>query len=159
MEEFDKTRIEQLLVALKQERADLRQEATEALWELWFGQKGIAGRAALEHSQLLMDSGQLGAAETLLSELIDQLPDFVEAWNRRAVLYYTLKRYPEAVRDCEMVVKLCPIHFGAWHGLGLCRAAMQDYRGAIAAFQKALDIQPYALINQRLLLECTALLS
>lgn len=159
MEEFDKTRIEQLLADLQEESAEVRQRATAALWDLWFGQKGIAGRAALEHAQLLIDSGQLEAAETLLSELIDHLPDFVEAWNRRAVLYYTLKRYSEAARDCEMVVKLCPIHFGAWHGLGLCRAALRDYRGAIAAFRKALEIQPYALINQRLLLECTALLS
>ncbi len=159
MEEFDKARIEQLLAALHEESAEVRQQATEALWDLWFGQKGIAGRAALEHSQLLIDSGQPEAAEALLSELIDQLPDFVEAWNRRAVLFYTLKRYPEACQDCEAVVRLCPYHFGAWHGLGLCRAALQDYRGAILAFQKALEIQPYALINQRLLLECTALLS
>ncbi|MEN9203967.1 MAG: tetratricopeptide repeat protein [Thermostichus sp. DG_1_6_bins_120] len=159
MEELDKARIEQLVAALKQDQPQLRQEATEALWDLWFGQKGIAGRAALEQAQLLMDHEQPQAAETLLTELIEQMPDFVEAWNRRAVLYYTLKRYPDAARDCERVVQLCPVHFGAWHGLGLCRAAMEDYRGAIVAFQKALEIQPYALINQRLLLECTALLS
>lgn len=58
-----------------------------------------------------------------------------------------------------MVIELNPIHFGAIHGLGLCHAALGDYSAAIAAFRRALEIQPYALENQRLILECTARLS
>jgi tetratricopeptide (TPR) repeat protein len=75
------------------------------------------------------------------------------------VLYYTLGQYEESRDDCEEVIKLNPVHFGALHGLGLCNAALGDYSAAIRAFQKALLIQPYALANQKLLLECTARLS
>jgi len=43
--------------------------------------------------------------------------------------------------------------------MGLCHAAMGNYRAAIRAFRQALEIQPYALVNQKLILECTARLS
>jgi len=48
---------------------------------------------------------------------------------------------------------------GALHGLGLCWAALGEYSAAIQAFRRAQAIQPYALANQKLILECTALMS
>ena len=56
------------------------------------------------------------------------------------------------------MIQLIPYHFGALHGLGLCLLALGNYQDAIAAFRQALEVQPYALINQKLILECTALL-
>lgn len=58
-----------------------------------------------------------------------------------------------------IVVKLNPFHFGALHSMGLCYVALEQYSAAIEAFRKALEIQPYALENQRLILECIAHLS
>jgi tetratricopeptide (TPR) repeat protein len=66
--------------------------------------------------------------------------------------------YNKSKEDCLEVVDLNPYHFGAWHGLGLCEANLGHYPEAIRAFREALDIQPHALVNQRLILECTALL-
>ena len=98
-------------------------------------------------------------AETLLTKLLEDQPDFAEAWNRRAVLYYLLGEYRKSIDDCLEVLELNPIHFGALHGLGLCYVALGEYRSAIQTFRKALEIQPYALVNQKLILECTAQLS
>jgi tetratricopeptide (TPR) repeat protein len=113
----------------------------------------------LERSQVMFEVGNITQAEALLTELIRDQPDFAEAWNRRAVLYFTLGQYEKSRDDCQEVIKLNPVHFGALHGLGLCHAALGDYSAAIQAFRKALEIQPYALANQKLLLECTARLS
>ena len=106
-----------------------------------------------------MDKGYFTDAEALLSQVIADLPDFAEAWNRRAVLYYMQDRYLEAMADCQRVIELVPYHFGALHGLGLCHAALGQYSQAIQSFRQALVVQPYAITNQRLLLECTARLS
>ena len=95
----------------------------------------------------------------LLTKLISQEPDFAEAWNRRAVLHYTQGNYKKSIQDCETVLKLNPIHFGALHGMGLCYAALGEYINAIQAFRRALEIQPFALVNQKLILECTARLN
>lgn len=156
---MDESSINSLLKELKNPDDQVRQRATQELWQIWFLQKGVCGWELLQRSQVLLAAGEITQAEELLTEIIDNQPDFAEAWNRRAVLYFTLGQYKKSVADCQMVVKLNPIHFGALHGLGLCLAALGDDRGAIAAFRQALEIQPYALENQRLILECTARLS
>ena len=107
----------------------------------------------------MLEAGEITQAEAVLTELLDAQPDFTEAWNRRAVLYFTIKEYKKSLADCQMVIKLNPIHFGALHGMGLCHAALGEYSAAIRAFQLALELQPYSLENQRLILECTAQLS
>ena len=151
--------ISALLEDLKNPDEDVRQQATAELWRIWFYQKGRYGVELIERSQMMLEAGNVTQAEALLTELIKDQPDFAEAWNRRAVLYYTLGQYEKSRDDCQQVIKLNPVHFGALHGLGLCNAALGDYSAAIQAFQKALVIQPHALANQKLLLECTARLS
>ncbi|QIZ70311.1 tetratricopeptide repeat protein [Oxynema aestuarii] len=151
--------IERLLEDLKNPDEAIRNRATQELWRIWFYQKGVSGVEILQRCEGLIDSGDFKAAEMMLTDLIRDRPDFAEAWNRRAVLYYTIGQYRQAIADCEKAIELNPIHFGALHGLGLCHASVGDYRAAIRAFRRALEIQPYALVNQRLILECTARLS
>ncbi|MGB3136483.1 MAG: tetratricopeptide repeat protein [Nodosilinea sp.] len=156
---MDDATLEVLLQSLKQEDEYQRELATAALWQGWFYQKGSVGNQRLRDAQALIEKGQLDTAEAVLSTLVTELPDFAEAWNRRAVLYFMQERYRLAVADSQQVIELVPYHFGALHGLGLCHAALGQYEAAIQAFRRALVVQPYALSNQRLILECTARLS
>lgn len=144
-----------LLDDLKQSDASVRDVATQTLWQQWFKQKGEWGLTLLQQSQLALDAGELDRAEVILSDVLRSQPDFAEAWNRRAVLYYLQRRYSSAIADCQHVLDIVPFHFGALHGLGLCYTALKDYRAAIYAFRRALEIQPYAVVNQKLMLECT----
>lgn len=144
-----------LLEDLKKSDAAIRDMATQTLWQKWFQQKGEWGLTLLKQSQLALDAGELTRAELILNDVIRAQPDFAEAWNRRAVLYYIQERFQSAIADCQHVLNLVPFHFGALHGLGLCHVALQDYRAAIYAFRQALEIQPYAVANKKLLLECT----
>ena len=156
---MDNFALEALLEDLKNPSETIREQATQNLWQLWFQQKGTYGFDILRESQSLLGSGQLQQAETILTDLIQDQPDFAEAWNRRAVLRYLQGDYRQALSDCQTVIALNAVHFGALHGMGLCYAALEDYSAAIQAFRRALEIQPYALMNQRLILECTARLS
>ena len=151
--------IDSLLEQLKNPDENIRERATQELWRIWFHQKGRYGLELIERSQMMFELGDMKQAEALLTELINDQPDFAEAWNRRAVLYYVLKEYKKSKDDCKQVIKLNPVHFGALYGLGLCHAALGDYRAAIQAFQQALKIQPYALGIQKLIFECTARLN
>jgi tetratricopeptide (TPR) repeat protein len=150
--------IEQLLEDLKDTEPKVRDRATQALWELWFWQKGVMGLEQLQQSQALLEAGEVEAAQRLLDRLIEELPDFAEAWNRRAVLHYTQHNYNKALEDCKATLALVPFHFGALHGVGLCYTALGNYHAAIQAFHRALAVQPHALLNQKLMLECIALL-
>ncbi|MEL7084007.1 MAG: tetratricopeptide repeat protein [Cyanobacteria bacterium P01_A01_bin.3] len=149
-------RIPPLLDDLKHDNPKVRDRATRQLWDMWFNQKGAAGLDALGRCQALVEAQQFPAAEQELTQLVESMPDFAEAWNRRAVLYFITDRYPQAISDCHTTLKLNPAHFGAWNGLGLCHMALSEYGEAIAAFRKALDIQPHSLENKRMLLECTS---
>lgn len=152
---MNESSLDKLLEDLKNSDEEVRHNATQELWQRWFMQKGTLGWQFLQKCQMLQEEGYISQAEEELSKLIADIPDFAEAWNRRAVLYYTIGQYEKSQKDCEQVIKLIPFHFGALHGLGLCHAALGNYREAIKAFKKALEIQPYAMINQRLILECT----
>ncbi|MDB9527251.1 tetratricopeptide repeat protein [Oscillatoria sp. CS-180] len=150
---------EALLNDLKDPDSNVRQVATESLWRRWYTQKGAYGAQILVQSQTMLDEGQVEEAEALLSKTIKGMPDFAEAWNRRAVLYYLQQRYWQAISDCEQVLALVPYHFGALHGMGLCHAGLGNHVAAIQFFRRALEVQPYSTLNERLILECTAKLS
>ncbi len=151
--------IDKLLLDLKSSDENIRERATSQLWRIWFWEKGKLPLEQIEESERLIAEGNVLAATLILDDLVDALPDFAEAWNRRAILRFVTRKYDRAIDDCEMVIKLNPVHFGALHGLGLCHAALGNYSAAIRAFRSALDIQPHAIENQRLILECTARLS
>ncbi len=152
---MDSLSINSLLEDLKNPDATIREQATRKIWRIWFQQKGIYGLEKIDHSQKLLDAGEIADAEFVLTKLVKEQPDFAEAWNRRAFLYYSIGNYQKSLEDCQMVIQINPVHFGALHGMGLCYAALREYSQAIQAFQKALKIQPYSLVNQKLILECT----
>ena len=156
---MNQTLVDKLLLDLKSSDLSIRERATSQLWRIWFWQKGKVPLEQIEESERLLAEGDVVSATSILDDLVDAVPDFAEAWNRRAVLRFVTQDYDRAIADCEKAIELNPVHFGALHGLGLCHAALGDYLAAIGAFRSALDIQPHAIENQRLILECTARLS
>lgn len=94
---MNESSINSLLEDLKNPEETVRQQATEELWRRWFYQKGMYGWELLQRSQALLVGGKIPEAEALLTEIIDKQPDFVEAWNRRAVLYYVTKKYQKSL--------------------------------------------------------------
>lgn len=152
---MDSLSINSLLEDLKNPDVKVREQATKKLWRIWFQQKGIYGLERIDQSQKLLDAGEITEAEAILTELIKKQPDFAEAWNRRAFLYYSIGEYKSSLGDCQRVIQINPVHFGALHGMGLCYAALGEYGQAIKTFKRALEIQPYSLVNQKLILECT----
>jgi tetratricopeptide (TPR) repeat protein len=153
---MDDALVQELLEDLKDPDETVREQATQDLWRLWFQQKGIYGLELLRRSQTALEAGDYQRAKSILTDIVESHPDFAEAWNRRAVVHYIHGNYLASLADCQKTVALNPVHFGALHGMGLCYAALGNYRSAIQAFRRALEIQPHALLNQKLILECTA---
>ncbi len=148
-----------LLNNLKHDEQRVREAATRELWQRWFEQKGLVGVQLLTRSRNLIEVGQADQAELMLTQLIQTMPDFAEAWNQRAILYFLERRYRKAIADCQQTLRLNPFHFGALHGMGMSHLNLQEYRQAAQAFRQALDLQPHSVENQRMLLECMAHLS
>jgi len=112
------------------------------IWEIW-GQSGNAEADALlaegEHLLAIADgTGALAAFD----KLVALAPNFAEGWNKRATTLYVLGRYVDSEADIARVLALEPRHFGALSGLGLCEARRDRLREAVAAFRRALVVDP-----------------
>jgi tetratricopeptide (TPR) repeat protein len=79
----------------------------------------------------------------LLDAIIKMRPDYVEAWNRRATVYYLQNNYARSLADIEQVLVREPRHFGALAGLGMIMQDVGDDKRALEAFRKALAINPH----------------
>ncbi len=148
-----------LLQQLQSTDPELRELAVQQLWQLWFGAAGPEAEQRLLYSEQCFERQEYDEAERELSQLINDFPDFAEAWNRRATLRYLRNRFDDSLEDCREAVRLEPRHFGAWHGMGLCFIARRDFISAAHAFRRAIEIQPFTMTNQELLGQCLAKLN
>ena len=91
-----------------------------------------------------MGTGEVDAAIETYSLLIELRPEFAEAWNKRATLYWMLGDHVRSVADIRHAVALEPRHFGAWSGLGMILAERDDLAGAVVAYEEVLKHHPGA---------------
>ena len=70
-------------------------------------------------------------------------PDYIEAWNRRATLYYLKNDYTPFAAGHPQVLIREPRHFGALAGLGMIMQDIGDEKRALEAFRKALAVNPH----------------
>jgi tetratricopeptide (TPR) repeat protein len=78
----------------------------------------------------------------VLDAVIEIKPDFTEAWNRRATVYFMKRDYTNSLADIGKVLTREPRHFGALSGLGLIMQEIGDEKLALDAYRKALDVYP-----------------
>jgi tetratricopeptide (TPR) repeat protein len=90
-----------------------------------------------------MDRKEMDVALKILDSVIKLRPDYVEAWNRRATLYYLQNDYSRSMEDIRQVLIREPRHFGALAGLGMIMQETGDDKYALDAFRKALAINPH----------------
>ena len=115
----------------------------QEVWEIWSHNASPTASVLLLQSSAAISAGDLDPAEQMLSQLVETYPTFAEAWNRRASLYYLLKRYDAAMIDIEKALELEPRNFGAWVGKGMTLHAQNKSDEAIAALNQALAINPH----------------
>jgi tetratricopeptide (TPR) repeat protein len=83
---------------------------------------------------------------TLALDVLDQIlvikPDFAEAWNKRATVYFLMDNYGASLSDIRETLALEPRHFGALAGFGMILKAMDKNDEAIRVLKRAIEINP-----------------
>src|ERR1044072_961414 len=110
------------------------------IWALWLQTSSDTAALLMTRAKAAMDAKQVDVALKLLDAVIKLRPEYVEAWNRRATLYYMQNDYPRSLEDIEQVLSREPRHFGALAGLGMIMQDLGDDRRALDAFRKALAV-------------------
>jgi tetratricopeptide (TPR) repeat protein len=129
--------------ALGDRDAAVRSIAEDALWAIWYRADTPEHNRMLEKVRMAISRRELIQAEVMVSRLIDQAPDFAEAYNQRAIIYCLQSRFNESVQDCQSVLKRNPYHFGAISGMAGCQLELKRPRDALQSLRRALELQPY----------------
>lgn len=114
-----------------------------SIWALWCSHPDDSAVQRMERVIGGLAQGRFDAAERLLDGLVRDYPDWAEAWNKRATLYFLLDRDDESVADIEETLKLEPRHFGALGGFGQICLRRDEPVTARIAFEKALEVNPH----------------
>ncbi len=119
------------------------QKAEQKIWREW----GKSGSASMDH--LLqrgihaMQNGQLRVAVAHFSAAIDHAPDFAEAWNKRATVFYMMDEYGLSMSDIRQTLLLNPRHFGAMAGLGTILEQLDRPKDALSIYTRAFEVHPH----------------
>lgn len=114
----------------------------QKIWALWTSSDSPTAEVLLQQAQKAMDGGAPAEALLILDRLVGSYPDFAEAWNKRATLYYLMHKDDKALADIDKVLDLEPRHFGALAGRGMIYQRQKKYAEAMDAFSEALAINP-----------------
>ena len=133
-----------LFGALKAAPDEDSAKAVEArIWAVWLQTPSDTAALLMMRAKTAMDGQQPELAIKLLDAIIKLRPDYVEAWNRRATLYYLQNDYTHSLEDIQQVLIREPRHFGALAGLGMIMQDLGDDKRALDAFRKALAVNPH----------------
>ena len=83
------------------------------IWAIWLSSPSDTANLLMGRAKTAAEGKDLDLAIKLLDAIIELRPDFVEAWNRRATVYYNKKDFGRAIADIHEVLAREPRHFGA----------------------------------------------
>jgi tetratricopeptide (TPR) repeat protein len=113
------------------------------IWAIWLQTPSDTAALLMSRAKTAVDAKKIEVAIKLLDSVIKLRPDYIEAWNRRATLYYMQNDYGRSLSDIQQVLMREPRHFGALAGLGMIMQEVGDERRALDAYRKALAVNPH----------------
>ena len=117
---------------------------TSEIWSRWATHPTTEQLTArLARGVTMMNQGDYRHAEGIFSDIIEDDPEFAEAWNRRATLYYITGRYDRSRADIARTLALEPRHFGALAGLAMIELSAENFERALKAYEAAAAVNPH----------------
>jgi Tfp pilus assembly protein PilF len=128
---------------LPETAATRREELEDEIWRLWMSYPNTAAAFDLERATRAMTAEDWGVADQILRGVVEAYPDYAEAWNKRATLYYIHCKDIESVAYIHRTLQIEPRHYGAICGFAEILLSIGDKDAALFAFQEALRIHPH----------------
>ncbi|MEX0752553.1 MAG: tetratricopeptide repeat protein [Xanthobacteraceae bacterium] len=110
---------------------------------LWLASGGDTTNLLMSRVRTAIEAKDIDLALQLLNAVIEFKPEYVEAWDQRATIYYMKKDYGEALTNLAQVLAREPRHFGALFGLGIIMQEFGDDKRALEVYRRLLEIDPH----------------
>jgi tetratricopeptide (TPR) repeat protein len=143
-EAADRAAIDKLFAELRvAPDAETAQAIDAQIWAYWTTPSDpiLAGR--MHEVLTARGMGDAAGAMRLLDKLVVDYPDYAEAWNQRATIYYTLGDFDASIADCAKVLAIEPRHFGALSGRALMYLQLGKRALALKDMAAALAVHPF----------------
>jgi tetratricopeptide (TPR) repeat protein len=114
----------------------------ERIWAVWASAGTDTTNLLMSRAKKAIDEKDYDLAQRLINAVIEIKPEFTEAWNRRATVFFLKKDYADALADIGKVLTREPRHFGALSGLAAIMQDIGDDKRALDAYRKALEVYP-----------------
>lgn len=115
----------------------------QEIWRIWMQSDDAEADSMMARGLAAMHVRDLATALAIYSALVERTPDFAEAWNKRATVYFLMGELKASLADVERTLALEPRHFGALGGAGQIHLQRGLLRPAYEAFRRALEINPH----------------
>lgn len=113
------------------------------IWAIWLHTPSDTAALLMARAKVAMVAQQTDTALKLLDTVIKLRPDYTEAWDQRATIYYLKNDYADALVNLEQVLIREPRQFAALAGVGMIMLDLGDDKRALDAFRMALAINPH----------------
>jgi tetratricopeptide (TPR) repeat protein len=118
------------------------EKLTQQIWKIWHEIDDPRMTRAFETGVQMMNLGFHSRAIDYFDKVIMEIPNFAEAWNKRATAHFMMGNFDLSMRDISKTLELEPRHFGALDGMGLIFIHLNQPEKAIDIYDKMLEIFP-----------------
>lgn len=138
------SRLDSLFADLKRaEPAKDPNETMELIWAIWIDHRNKDASHRMIAAVEAIAAGARDLARPILDSLIEDFPDWAEAWNKRATLSFIERKDGASIEDIKRTLELEPRHFGAIIGFAQICLRHGRTQEAKAAFETALTLNPH----------------
>ena len=117
----------------------------KVIWDIWYEVDDPKVIEYFEKGIQAMRIRNYPLAVRFFNNLIEEDPNFAEAWNKRATVYFMMGDFDKSMQDIIKTLELEPRHFGALDGMGLIFIHQGQFQQAIDVYDKMLEIFPFSL--------------
>lgn len=105
-------------------------------------QVGVEACQQLDVARRHVDGHRYQSATHQLDRLLEDWPQFADAWHLRAVVLFQTRKYRGCVRAAKQAARLNPHHFAALALVARCYLEMDDSERALPYFHRSLKVNP-----------------
>jgi tetratricopeptide (TPR) repeat protein len=127
----------------KAEDAAAAQPIIEAIEVTWHRSGSDTVDLLMSRIDAFVLQGDLDLATQVLDAVTDLAPENSEAWYQRAIVHSMQDDSEAALADLKHTLAIDPNHYKALRDLGAALAKAGDKKGALDAYRRALEVNPF----------------